>query len=263
LKLDFPSYLDPTLKPLFAKVRDRFFLCETRRIAAFTDFYDPAKWTAFFDMIQHQSRGLDVQAAVFGGDEDCERRMLGFFPADDEEIPFPISRLRIKHNSKFNKAPRHQDYLGAILGLGLDRGRIGDIFTSEAYADVFVCRDISGYICEQLTKAGRIPVTVCKAPLTESPAPRPGEITEKLNVASLRLDVVVAALFRLSRGQTSALIEAEKVYVNWSPCTAAGNRLKPGDMVTLRGHGRWKIGDILGTTKKGRLRINVLRSSNK
>jgi RNA-binding protein YlmH len=187
--------------------------------------------------------------------------MLGFFPVDESVYEnFPIARLRIEHNSKFNKAPRHQDYLGAMLGLGFSRGRIGDIFKAEEYADVFVSRDIAGYICEQMDKAGRVPVTVRVLSENEETSLKLQETEEIINAASLRLDVILAAMFRLSRGQASALVGAEKVFVNWSPCTEAGKQLKPGDTVTLRGYGRGKIGDILGTTKKGRLRLIVFRT---
>jgi len=75
------------------------------------------------------------------------------------------------------------------------------------------------------------------------------------------LDVVIAALFHLSRGKAAVLIGAEKVFLNWSPCADGGRQVKPGDMVTLRGYGRARVGDIIGTTKKDRLRLMVFRAN--
>ena len=251
---------DPVLEPLFAKILDRFFLCKTRLKPAFTDFYDPAKWTTFLNIIQHKYKSENIQALTFGGTADCERRMLGFFPFTDTTLltSFPIKRLRISHNTKFNKGPRHQDYLGSILGLGFDRGKIGDIFLmpESGYADVFVYDDIAEYICGQLDKVGKVPVKVQESP-EDGPQLTHTETESQINVASLRLDVIAAAIFRLSRGQISALIGAEKVFVNWTPCTDKGKQIKLGDMVTVRGHGRARIGEVLGNTKKGRLRVTV------
>ena len=260
LRHEFSLHIDPVLIPLFAKVSDRFFLCASKGVPTFTDFYDPAKWTAFSDALQRQRQ--EVQVRVFGGMEDCERRMLGFFPLEEREISFPIARLRIRHNSKFNKTPRHQDYLGSILGLGFDRGRIGDIFTDlqGEYGEVFVYEDIADYICDQLEKIGRVPVKVQRVDNAEENLIKPQEVEEQLNVASLRLDAVVAAFFRLSRGQVSALIRAEKVFVNWSTCVDGGKQVKPGDMVTLRGYGRVRVGEVIGATRKERLRLMVFRT---
>lgn len=248
-------FIEPVLEPFFAKVLDRLFICKTRQKPAFTNFYDPAKWTAFYNALKSE----DVQIKTFGGTADCERRMLGFFPSENE-IDFPISRLQIKHNGKFNKTPRHQDYLGSILGLGFDRSRIGDIFLGEDYSEIFVHKDISEYLCEQLDQVGKTPVTVKILSKDEPGLAKVEEIEGQLNLASMRLDVLVAAAFNLSRGKVVPLIRGEKVFVNWTPCIDTNRQVKLGDMITLRGYGRIRIGDILGKTKKDRLRVAVFRS---
>lgn len=237
-------------------VLDRFFLCAAQRRPVFTDFYDPASWTSFLDELKRQ--GDSVRVVAFGGAEDAERRMLGFFPLEVEEESFPIARLGARFNVKFNKSPRHQDYLGSIIGLGLERGKIGDIIVKEEGAELFVHEDIAEYICMQLEKVGRTPVSIELLP-EDIEINKPPEKEEQINVASLRLDVVLAAMFRLSRASVKSLINAEKVFVNWSPCTDAGKQVKSGDMLTLRGYGRGRVGEILGSTKKGRLRLTVLR----
>ena len=250
-------FIEPDLEPIFAKVLDRLFICKTRQKPTFTDFYDPAKWTAFYNALKNE----DAQIKTFGGTADCERRMLGFFPLD-YKMEFPISRLQIKHNSKFNKAPRHQDYLGAILGLGFDRSRIGDIFLGEEYSEIFVHRDISEYLCEQLDQVGRTPVTVRILNEDEPGLAKAEEVEGQLNLASMRLDVVVAAAFNMSRGKVVPLIRGEKVFVNWMPCVDTSKQVKPGDMITLRGYGRVRIGEVRGKTKKDRLRVAVFRNKS-
>ena len=258
----YSIFIEPALKPLYAKVLDRLFLCESQYIPAFTEFYDPAKWAAFLDAVKREN--TEVQAVAFGGVENCERRMLGFFPLayEPQNSDFPIVRLRISHNAKFNKTPRHQDYLGAILGLGLDRRCIGDIFISndDDFSEVFVSEDISGYIYEQLKKVGSVPVSARLISGDEMGLIKPQEAEEQLNVASLRLDAVAAAMFRLSRGKVAAFIDAEKVFVNWTACTEAGKQLKSGDILSLRGYGRGRIGEIIQKTKKGRLRLAIYKA---
>jgi len=256
---------------IFEKVLDQFYACRALK-PTFTDFYDPAKWTAFSNELAHIRRNKNkneiVKFVTFGGAEGCERRMFGFFAGSNESKEdqfsaiFPIKCLRICHNSKFNKMPRHQDYLGSILGLGLDRGRIGDIIIGNEYSVIFVYKDIADYICENLNLVGRVPVAVTQEMATTEDLSilQKSAHERQVNVASMRLDAIVAAIFRISRSKSVALIRSEKVFVNWSPIIDPSKQIKPSDMVTLRGHGRAKIGEILGETKKERLRISVLQS---
>ena len=270
--------IEPSLKPLFAKVLDRFFLCTSRHVATFTDFYDPVKGSAFLNAIEHSNSHLNnVHILSFGGAEDCERRMIGFFPDSfgGKEKPnikaeensekydnFPIDCLRISYNKKFNQAPRHQDYLGSLLGLGISRERIGDILPSsispssnEGFANVFVARELSDYICGQLEKVGRVSVKTEKVVHIENTK---AELQEKIiNVASLRVDAVVSVIFKLSRNRASELVSGEKVLVNWGIVRDGSKLVKPGDMVTLRGYGRVQIGEVVGVTKKDRMRLTV------
>ena len=257
----------------FSTVLDRYDLCVKRSLRTFTDFFDCAKWTEFYDILSRHYK--DATSVAFGGFDDAERRIIGFFPFGDaerhvkgsfpfddaieERQSFPIERIVIRHNDKFNKTPRHQDYLGSILGLGIKRAKVGDIVVNE-YAEAYVYAEIAPYICDQLDRVGRVPVSV-EIAQTEERLTKTPEIEKRINVSSMRLDAVAAAAFRLSRGNVAALLAAEKVFVNWSPTKDAGKRVAVGDVITIRGHGRTKIADALGTTKKGRLNLAILSST--
>lgn len=247
--------LNPAQKLLYSKVLDRLFICQSHRAIAFTDFLDPVSCASCIRLLGAPD-GITIRA--FGGASDCERQMLGFAP-EPEELPddrFPIARLRVTHNSKFNKAPRHQDLMGSVLGLGIDRSRVGDIVILDGYADVFAQEDIAGYILTQLDSAGRTPVRVERVALNDGPEQK--TTTEKtIIVASLRLDAVVAAAFRLSRSQAQAMIAAEKVMVNWQPAGESGKNICLNDMINLRGRGRVKIAGVEGKTKKDRICLKV------
>ena len=41
---------------------------------------------------------------------------------------------------------RHRDYLGSILGLGINRDKLGDILVSKSSADIIVKPEIMEYI---------------------------------------------------------------------------------------------------------------------
>ena len=110
--------------------------------AEFTDFLDMEKVSAFTEKLSYID-GINID--VFGGVEDTERRIIGFFPdfEDADRSKFPIKPILIKHSPKFSKSPGHRDYLGALIGLGIDRRKMGDIFVLEGCALAFVSSDIA------------------------------------------------------------------------------------------------------------------------
>lgn len=240
---------------LFARALDQALFAMKRRQPAFTDFMDRAKCARFAERM----RGIrELQVTLFGGMEDCERQRMGF---SLEEIPleaFPIKIIKIRRKSrKFGQADLgHRDYLGSILGLGIDRGKVGDILVSEEEAVCFVSEEIAPYITAVLEQVSKTAVIAEEAEGAEA-IPRRQTERKRLTVASLRLDAVAGEAFHLSRGKVQALIGAEKAQVNWNTVTNTSHQLKEGDMVSLRGFGRFRVREIGGKTKKDRTGLEI------
>lgn len=240
---------------LFARALDQAFFAMKRRQPAFTDFMDRAKCARFAERM----RGIrELQVTLYGGMEDCERQRMGF---SLEEIPleaFPIKIIKIRRKSKkFGQADlSHRDYLGSILGLGIGRGKVGDILVSEEEAVCFVTEEIAPYITAVLEQVSKTAVIAEEAEGAEA-IPRRQTERKRLTVASLRLDAVAGEAFHLSRGKVQALIGAEKAQVNWNTVTNTSHQLKEGDMVSLRGFGRFRVREIGGKTKKDRTGLEI------
>ena len=76
-----------------------------------------------------------------------KRRMLQFYPYGFEKETFPIVCLCIRPVSpKFADSLTHRDFLGALINLGIDRSKLGDILIEENTAYVFVFSQIADYI---------------------------------------------------------------------------------------------------------------------
>ena len=146
----------------------------------------------------------------FGGYELAERQMAAFIPdalylrygkknLTTEEIGYPFCALRIEPmNKKFAEELTHRDYLGAVLNLGIDRSRTGDIIQEESGAVIFVHNDIADFISENLFRIRHTSVTAQIASLSEvTYVPRYEEI--RGTVASVRLDSLLALAFYSSR----------------------------------------------------------------
>ena len=251
------GFFDTEERQMFAHVLDLAQAARKRREVMFSGFMDVAKCARF----QERLKAIrDLTIIAYGGTDTCERAMLGIGPDEIsfEQNSFPICVLRIaKRNKKFGQSDlNHRDYLGSILGLGIERSKVGDILLSEEEAVCFVQKDIAPYIMESLEKISKTYVSVEKMDGVEIEVVKKTE-NRRITVPSLRLDAILSEVFRISRGKVQTLIKSEKAQANWMVITNASHNIKTGDMISLRGYGRFRVGEVFGKTKKDRIVVEV------
>ena len=203
------------------------------------------------------SARLPVGFKTWGGHADCERKMAAFLPYPDTEVLFPIVCLHIRPRSmRFAQDLSHRDFLGSLIGLGITRDVIGDLFVKNSAAFVFVTDEIAPFICRELSKVSRtdVDVSLCEE-VPDSFLPRP--VPVRINLASCRLDALVGAVYHLSRGNASALITQKRVFVNARCIENTSYAPKEGAVISVRGYGRFRFDSVTGETKKGRLQALV------
>ena len=61
----------------------------------------------------------------------------------------------------------------------------------------------------------------------------------------------------LSREKAAALIRSDRVEINHFTAASVSQELKEGDILSVRGSGRYILSGIDGLTKKGRIHINL------
>ena len=236
-----------------AKAIDRLEIAKKTYTPEFTIFMDPYKAYSIKDMLL----GNECNIFIYGGYEDSERVKVGFFPefTEADTNVFPIKAVEISYNSQFSRVLSHRDFLGSILGLGITREKTGDIIIEDDRAVAFVDEDIAEYIVVNLERVGHTKVRV---KLLEHFKPAKKEAQEKkLTIASLRIDALLSGSLNISRSKAADLIKGEKAFVNWKKVTSVSHIVNENDVVTLRGVGRVRINEIMGTTKKDRILINV------
>ena len=171
------------------------------------------------------------------------------------EIPFPIIIIEIKNKSNFSSL-QHKDYLGAIMSLGIERDKLGDLVLIGNYCYIPVIEEISSYIISNLDQIGRSPVEIkIIEDLNKVPSLEFEEII--INVQSLRVDSVVAKLVNASRSKGVELIDSGKVLLNYVKSKDKSQEVKFNDRITIRGTGKFIIGNLVGDTKSGKHKILV------
>lgn len=221
-----------------------------------TDFLDPHGWSIAETIAAHYER---IEIAGHGGYAGAERVKAAFADSDySGNIEFNLSAVKINWDSRYCRIT-HRDILGAVLGLGIKRDVVGDIVMNGSECYVIVDTSLLDFIINNLNQIGSCLVNVVTSQLEEIPQREEKVKDIKTTVPSLRIDVIAAAGFGVSRSKMATEIAAERLKLNWQSIKSASQQVKTGDVISMRGRGRVEICDIIGQTKKGRISILLKR----
>jgi photosystem II S4 domain protein len=206
------------------------------------------------------SRLTEIHFLAWGGYLQAERQRVAIARADlpIEQEMVELAAIDIAGNFLFDTAS-HRDFLGAILGTGLERQKVGDIVVlGEKGAQAVLVPELVEYVEMHLTQVRTVPVKIRRIELTDLKIRAPQQKELYTVEASLRLDAIASAGFGMSRSKMVDLIEGDDVRVNWKSITQASYQLKAGDLVAIRGKGRLAVGEI-AVTKKSRYRVQLTK----
>ncbi len=205
-------------------------------------------------------RLTDVEILAWGGYPQAERQRVGIARS---EVPFdtsqiPLAALEIAGNFLFDAAS-HRDFLGAILGTGIVREKIGDILVlGERGAQVLVMPEMVEFLTASVVQVRSVSVKTQPIELGELKVRPPSKKEMNTVEASMRLDAIASAGFGLSRSKMAAAISSGDVRVNWKDVTQASYNVQAGDLISMQGKGRLEVGEVV-VTKKERYRIQLTR----
>lgn len=228
-----------------------------RGVSTYSDFLDLNQANLFYQM---ESSLPQVCFQLWGGYTGAERKMICFYRDDSYQEPdFPMVTVKISpFQKKFSDDLNHRDYLGAVLNLGIERSKIGDILPKQKEAFLFCHRTISPYLLEQLSRIRHTSVSASICEDTDFTY-TPDFITVQGTVSSIRLDAVLAVAFQCSRSSMTGFILGKKVFINGRLAESNSIALKEEDIISVRGKGRFIFKGINNQTKKGRYSITLLK----
>lgn len=195
-----------------------------------------------------------------GGYQGAERQRAMFIHEDFQGTPngFGIACVKASWNPQFARLS-HRDVLGALMGLGIERERLGDLLVTSDSVKILCDDKMANYFLQNLTQIGAVGVSCELSDLAEI-APKEEHCKEiRATVASLRVDSIAASGFGSSRSRAAADIAADKLKLNWQAVKSASQTVKEGDVLSMRGRGRLEVAEIRGKTKKGRTVVVLKR----
>ena len=281
-------------KLILAQAEDRIEQCRAYDMLTHTGFLDARQQS-----LARRAFGVrqgEVQLLYYGGYEDADRVILTALPYYMSEIgeeslypnaaktdsgsagsedaslsvaaATPVRELltviratapKGSHASRSGRALSHSDYLGALMGLGIKRTVVGDILVREDGADIIVLTEIADFIMQTFASAGRSHLSLERLPIEALiiPAHETHEIHD--TVASLRLDALLAAAFRLPRGKAADAIRQGLVFVDHLEATKIDMPVEEGAEFVIRHKGKAILSEVGGKSRKDRINVTFTK----
>ena len=211
------------------------------------------------EVLVQLKHAADQQCSIisWGGFDDAERKVIvavPFYTSLEDVAPLKVVRVSCEGREKLE----HGQYLGSVLGLGINRNLVGDILVGEDSADIIVLTEIAEYVAENLIRVGSAKVSCQVMDIGHLNLVEAGGKLINTTVASLRLDVIASAAFGVSRSKAAEAVKAGALFVDDIQRQTPDFNVGVGQKITWRKRGRAVLTDIVGTTKKQRIAVELM-----
>ena len=253
-------------KLILAQAEDRIEQCRSYDMLTHTGFLDARQQS-----LARRSFGTqqgDAQLLYYGGYDDADRVIMVCLPYYMSDDAAPVRELltviratapKGSHASRSGRSLSHSDYLGALMGLGIKRTVVGDILVREDGADIIVLTEIADYLMQTFASAGRSHLSLARLPIEALIVPEHETHEIHDTVASLRLDAVLAAAFRLPRGKAADAIRQGLVFVDHLEATKADMPVEEGAELVIRHKGKAILSEVGGRSRKDRINVTFTK----
>lgn len=243
-------------KIILAKLNDKIRLCKTKNKLVNTEFLNMYQE----NIIRKELERIKAKNYILtGGYSEAESKILIMYPEKiteeiaKENITNIIKVIKIQLPNEQKGKYQHRDYLGTIMQFGLERERIGDIIVYEDEAYVIVLSENAQYIKDLLQTTKKFKKSKIEIiDIVEMKVKKPEFEEIKISVNSQRLDNFISEICKISRSETTRLIESELVSINCKIETKQTKTVEIGDVLIIRGKGKFIVSDFLDINRKGK-----------
>ena len=192
----------------------------------------------------------DVRFVIAGGFPDARRVVLTLHPAHIPEMDSGVTVLRVTPGP--GPAWDLQDFTVHLRRLELPEDAVGDVREERGGAFLVAATGKAASALEALTELGGREVEVEEVGETAGR----GSKTREVVVPSMRVDVVGAKGFGVSRAYFQQGIDGGKVRLNGAPARASSD-IKEGDSLSAEGLGRIDFKRVVNETRRGNFKVEL------
>lgn len=225
---------------------------KTNKIIYSNEFYT----NDLYEEITYNCNKNFCKCYFYGVFKEAQRKMVAFSSYDEENIEYPIDLLQIKASSKFVNL-NHKDFLGSIMALGIKREKMGDLLLEDNICYVPICKDMTNFIKINLNHINKSPCNIKVLDIFTEKIPQYKFEEKIINVNSIRLDSLVSGICNISRSKAFDIIKKGCVLVNYNIVLEKDCKLENGNVITIRGYGKYIVESILGYTQRERMKILI------
>lgn len=207
---------------------------------AHTGFMEPDDAARLAARLRDAGVGVEAEGGVTG----AKRRVLTAYPDHIPGATTPLAALYV------DGAPSEGDLLAALRAAGAAGDDIGDVVTHQDGLSVIVLPRAKDTVL-RLTHVGGRPVSVQETELSRLARGRQRQ--QQVVVPSLRVDVLGAKAFRVSRAYFAKGVAGGRVSLNGSVAGKASSA-EAGDEIYAEGLGRFTVLEVQGETRKGNVK---------
>lgn len=256
----FEKYKKDEDRLLISKLLDKVSLVDKTNKIQYTDFLSPIELQVLKDVLKISKIN---NYEIFGGLENAQRNMIIIYPEKMEDLfendSFDYNSIcaciRIINNKEQYD---HKVYLGGLIKLGIKREKIGDIVVFDNGADIIVTRELRKFLLTNLSELTRFQKSKIEGIDLSEITIKEQEYKEmKIIVSSLRLDNIVSELARTSRSKSNEILKQERVFINYKNENKPTKMVNNGDIITIRGIGKFVIGNTDEQTRSGKTIILI------
>lgn len=240
---------------LLDRVSDRVRLAEDKYETGYTAFLDERQAAVCETLL----KSLKYECYKFyGGYDGALRKMLCIFPPYTENSVenFPLEAVTFTYRKEDKLS--HRDFLGSLMSFGISRDSVGDILVSEGKAVAFLRNIFAKQIVNEIKCVGKIGVK-CNEGFGLDDLPKSEFVEIKGTVASMRADCIVSLALHISREKAAEIIKKSGAEINHVVRYLPRYAVMEKDEFSVRGHGKFIVSSVDGTTKKDRIHLTVLK----
>ena len=247
------EYNNQEQRLLAAKILDKLEFTKTKNKIQYSDFLNLNEQELAMKLLKKVDR---ENYYFFGGKDNTERKILIIYPEKlTEEM---LSIIRIKLPTELEGQYDHRTYLGSCIKIGIEREKIGDILVEKTGADIIAKTEVIDFLYQNLSSLTRFKSSeISIENISEIKDVEVAKVEISAIVASIRLDNIVSTLAKTSRSKAQEILKQERVFLNHQVETKSSKEVKVGDIITIRGKGRFEFKEIAGNTRKGRFVIKI------
>lgn len=258
---DILQHFHPDEYPFIEKIRDIIQKVDQKYALHVTDFLNPRQIDITKNLVAHSGLVCFSSSDSYGS--EYGRLIIAPDYYQLEKDDFEIALIEINYNSKFNQL-KHSQILGTLINeLGIKRSLIGDILVEDGYAQLMICRHLLDYFLGNVTRIARTSVNLKEIDMSHLILKATEASSVDVMVSSLRIDRLMASVLKIPRNQAIKLVESEKVTVNYRHISKASELLEIGDLVSVRGFGRFRLVENNGLTKNGKYKLTLSKTLHK